>query len=204
MHTEQTKLQLEKESIANKMAFLRNQISPHFFMNTLNNIHALVDINTDEAKASIIKLSQLMGYMLYDSQTSKVSVKNEIDFIESYVELMKLRVTEDVDIKFNVSAPYPMMKIPPLLAISFIENAFKYGISYEAPSYIHIDIDEDENNFSIRVINSIHRIKVTKKNSGIGIENARKRLDLLYGKNYSLSIKEESENIFNVNLNIPL
>lgn len=203
VHSEQNKLNAEKESIKNKMAFLKNQISPHFFMNTLNNIHALVDIDTEEAKDSIIRLSQMMDYMLYESQSSQVSMKQEIDFIKSYVELMKLRITDEVELVLDIPEILPKVKLPPLLTISFIENAFKYGISYEAPSFIHIKIDVSETRFAFHVINSNHPKSDSRKNSGIGIENARKRLDLIYQNTYSLNI-QDNEKEFDVNLNFPI
>ena len=203
IQSEQSRIKLEKENTENKLAFLQNQVSPHFFMNTLNNIHALVDIDTEEAKGSIIKLSRLMDYMLYESQTSTVPLKQEIDFIRSYVELMKLRFTDDIDIVLDIPPVLPAIKTPPLLTISFIENAFKYGVSYESPSFIHIFINVDETGFSFRVRNSLHPEKVKRENSGIGIRNARNRLELLYGQNYELSINNEN-NTFEVNMNIPV
>lgn len=204
MKSEQNKLEAEKESIKSKMAFLQNQVSPHFFMNTLNNIHALVDIDKEEAKESIIKLSRMMDYMLYESQTSSIALKQEIDFIKSYVDLMKLRFTNDVDILLEISADLPPVKVPPLLTISFIENAFKYGVSYESPSFIHIYLDVSDNQLSFRVINSVHPGKEKRKNSGIGIQNTRSRLDLIYDNNYDLIINNENNRIFDVKLNIPL
>ena len=203
MQSEQNKLKAEKESIKNKMAFLQNQVSPHFFMNTLNNIHALVDIDTEEAKNSIIKLSQMMDYMLYESQSASISLMQEMEFIKSYVDLMKLRFTDDVDIILDIPDTLPLVKIPPLLTISFIENTFKYGVSYQAPSFIHIFINADEESFTFRAVNSNHPKKEIKRNSGIGIENTRKRLELLYGENYNLSIKSHNDK-FEVDLTIPL
>ncbi|MGQ1891504.1 sensor histidine kinase [Thermophagus sp. OGC60D27] len=205
MHAEQNKLKAEKESIENKMAFLQNQISPHFFMNTLNNIHALIDIDTEEAKEAVIKLSKMMDYMLYESQTAKISLQKEMDFINSYVDLMKLRFTDDVEIMVNQPKVVPPVKIPPLLTISFIENAFKYGISYESHSFIHIDIETDDKQLSFSVKNSTHPHTAKKRSSGIGIANARNRLDLIYGKDYRLSIRnDEKDHSFNVDLKIPL
>ncbi len=204
MQSEQNKLKAEKESIKNKMDFLQTQISPHFFMNTLNNIHALIDIDTREAKKSIIKLSLMMDYMLYESQTSSIPLKQEMDFIKSYVDLMKLRYPDDVDIILDIPPVLPKVKIPPLLTISFIENAFKYGISYEAPSFIHIHINADEKQFSFSVKNSMHPTKEKRKNSGIGIENTRNRLELIYGNKYKLTMNDKNNDTFEVNLNIPI
>jgi len=203
MVSEQKKLKVERESIANKMAFLQNQISPHFFMNTLNNIHALIDIDTEEAKAAIIKLSQMMDYMLYESQSQGISVKKEMEFIESYVELMKLRMTDDIDLKMEMPVILPKVKIPPLLTIAFIENAFKYGVSYDRPSFIHIKINISDNRFIFNVQNRIHPEIKRNKNSGIGIANTQKRLELLFGNAYKLNI-DKNDDIFKVNLTIPI
>ena len=203
MISEQNKLKAERESIANKMAFLQNQVSPHFFMNTLNNIHALVDIDTEEAKDAIIKLSRMMDYMLYESQSQGISLHKEMEFTQSYVELMKLRLTDDVDLQLEIPTILPQVKIPPLLTISFIENAFKYGVSYEFPSFIHIRFNVDDNNFYFEVENRVPEEIKRNKNFGIGIENTRKRLELLFGKNYQLDINNENNN-FKVNLSIPL
>ena len=202
--TEKEKIKLAKEKVESQLAFLQNQVSPHFFMNTLNNIHALVDIDTEEAKEAIIKLSRMMDYMLYESQTAVVSLKQEIDFISSYVDLMKLRFTDDIDIKFDLPEILSLIKIPPLLTISFIENAFKHGVSYEKPSFVHICMETNEKQFSFSVNNSLHPIKEKRKNSGIGIKNVRSRLQLIYGDNYELSIDDNNETKFEVKLNIPV
>lgn len=203
MVSEQKKLKAERENIANKMAFLQNQISPHFFMNTLNNIHAQIDIDTEEAKDAIIKLSRMMDYMLYESQSQGISLHKEMEFTQSYVELMKLRLTDDVDLQLEIPTILPQVKIPPLLTISFIENAFKYGVSYQFPSFIHIRFHVDDNNFYFEVKNRVPEEIKRNKNFGIGIENTRKRLELLFGKNYQLNINDDNKN-FKVNLSIPL
>lgn len=204
IQSEQNKLLLEKESIANKMSFLQNQISPHFFMNTLNNIHALVDISVDEAKASIIKLSHLMDYMLYESQTERIFLHREIEFIESYVELMRLRFTDEVTINMHVPENMPKVSIPPLLTISFIENAFKFGISYEEPSYINMSFSFKDNQMCFEIENTIHIRKEIKSGSGIGLKNARNRLELIYPENHSLIVEQLPGNLFAVKLNIPI
>jgi two-component sensor histidine kinase len=204
LKAEQNKLILEKENMENKMAFLQNQISPHFFMNTLNNIHALVDINTDEAKEAIIRLSQMMAYMLYESQTDKISLQKEIEFIKSYVELMRLRFTDDIDIKLDIDEDLPRVSIPPLLTISFIENAFKHGISYEETSFVHIVYRFANDKITFEVSNTNHSKKDKSENSGIGLQNAKNRLALIYKDNYKLDIDQFSGKIFTVKLNLPL
>ena len=204
LRAEQNKIMLEKENVENKMAFLQNQVSPHFFMNTLNNIHALVDIDTEEAKEAIIRLSQMMAYMLYESQTDKISIQKEIDFIKSYVELMKLRFFEEVKVELNIPDTLPDIYVPPLLTISFIENAFKHGISYQKPSFIHINYVFKKDKLYFETKNTNHAKQTRKENSGIGLENARKRLSLIYNKDYQLKFNLDKNEIYTVNLNIPL
>lgn len=202
--TEQEKAQLSKEKVESQLAFLRNQISPHFFMNTLNNIHALVDINTEEAKTAIIKLSQLMDYMLYETEAPEVPLSKEIELISSFVDLMRLRYTDEVKIQFDAPATIPPISIPPLLTISFIENAFKYGVSYEAESFIHIKIESEEKSLFFKIQNSKHEGKEIRKNSGIGIQNTQNRLSLIYGTQFELNLIDSDPNLFEVNLKIPI
>lgn len=199
---EQEKFKLQKESVENQMAFLRNQVSPHFFMNTLNNIHALVDIDSEEAKEAIIKLSNLMRHLLYDSEEKLTPIKKEVTFIESYIELMRLRFTDKVNIDIDIPEEIPDKSIPPLLFTSLLENAFKHGISYSHTSFIKIMMSFTENQLNFKIENSNHK-KDTDLASGIGIENTRKRLDLLYKNEYELSISDTKEKYI-ANLNIPL
>ncbi|WP_297089374.1 histidine kinase [uncultured Draconibacterium sp.] len=204
LQAEQNKIILEKENVENKMAFLQNQVSPHFFMNTLNNIHALVDIDTEEAKEAIIRLSNMMAYMLYESQTEKISIQKEINFIKSYVELMKLRFSEEVEIKLEIPEKLPEISVPPLLTISYIENAFKHGISYESPSFIHLAYTFTDKQLGFELKNSNHAKQNNSTNSGIGLQNAQKRLDLLFKNNYSLKMSSKTDKEFTIKLNIPL
>ena len=199
---EQEKFKLQKENVENQLAFLKNQISPHFFMNTLNNIHALVDIDSEEAKQAIIKLSSLMRHLLYDSEEKLTPIKKEVEFIQSYIELMRLRFTDKVTIDVDIPKEMPDVSIPPLLFTSLLENAFKHGISYNHPSFIKITLSFTENKLNFSVENSNHP-KKTEAASGIGIENTRKRLDLLYKEEYDLAISDTGEK-YAVNLNIPL
>ncbi len=201
--SENEKLNVEKENIKNQLAFLRNQVSPHFFMNTLNNIHSLIDIDTEEAKQSVIKLSKLMRYLLYESETEKIPIKKEIEFIRSYTELMQLRFTDKVDIKFNVGE-IPDITIAPLLFTSLLENAFKHGVSYDFNSFIYIEFYVKNKQLVFEIKNSNYqKQKNSDLYSGIGIENTKKRLDLIYENNYSLDINS-TENVFIVKLSISL
>jgi LytS/YehU family sensor histidine kinase len=201
--SEREKDQLEKENMETQLTMLKNQVSPHFFMNTLNNIHSLIDISTSEAKEAVIRLSNLMRYLLYETASDKTSLKDEMDFITSYIDLMRLRFTENVEITLNLPERIPDKRVSPFLFTAFIENAFKHGISYKTKSYIVVDIAADENRLLLKVKNSIPTEVTQNTPSGIGVENTRKRLDLLYGQNYHLDILNDG-NEFNVTLSLPL
>ncbi|MCX6326965.1 MAG: histidine kinase [Bacteroidia bacterium] len=203
INIENEKVRLEKENVASQLVLLRNQVSPHFLMNTLNNIHSLVDVNAEEAKEAIIKLSKMMRYLLYETETEKTTLKKEIEFLESYISLMKLRFNEKVSITLNLPATIPEKTIPPFIFTSLIENAFKHGISYKDESFINIDIIIGEERLLLVVKNSKTDKSQIEEFSGIGIENTRKRLKLLYGNNYHLDIIDNKD-LFTVNLSIPL
>ena len=205
LNEEDRRKDMEKEQLRTEIALLRHQVSPHFFMNTLNNIHALVDINTETAKDAIIRLSTLMRYLLYDTAHGQTSLKKEIEFIESYITLMQLRFSEKVKISINVPQNVPDIQIPPMLFISFLENAFKHGVSYQATSFVYFSIEIAENKLYCNIKNSKQRIKENfdKSYSGIGLTNIRKSLELLFAREYTLNIIE-NEKEFEVKLIIPI
>ncbi|WP_158868285.1 sensor histidine kinase [Maribellus comscasis] len=194
---------LEKEKLEAELAFLRNQVSPHFFMNTLNNIHALIDIDSENAKESIVKLSRLMRYLLYDSEKGETTLQKEVEFIKNYVELMKLRMVSDVRIELSFPGKIPEVKIPPLLFVSLVENAFKYGVSYQAKSFIGVFMRLDGDRINFRVNNSIHNSQPEKEKGGLGLKNLKKRLKLIYNDNFLLETKE-NDNSFEINIKLPL
>ncbi len=194
---------LEKEKLQTELAFLRNQVSPHFFMNTLNNIHALIDVNAEDAKESIVKLSRLMRYLLYDSENEKTTLPKEVEFIKNYVELMKLRVVSNIDIQLSFPEKIPQVEIPPMLFISLVENAFKHGISYQSESFIEIYMQIRESNLYFRIKNSLHKNVQSENEGGIGLKNLKKRLELLYDSNFSFKITEENK-CFEINIILPL
>ena len=184
-----------------ELEYLKHQINPHFFMNTLNNIHALIDVDTEKAKESVIELSKIMRYILYDSSQPIISLQKEITLLNNYIALMRIRYTDSIDISVNIADNLPDVQIPPLLFISFIENAFKHGISYQHPSFVHIMLETREKELSFYIVNS--NFSDTHNPSGIGLENVTKRLQLLYGDKYILETRAE-ENSFSVNLIIPI
>lgn len=202
--SEQKRIQAEKENTESQLALLQNQVSPHFFMNTLNNIHSLIDIDAEEAKDSIIKLSKLMRHLLYDSQADSIPLSKEFEFIMSYVELMKLRYSDKVSISLNLPKTVSDRSVPPLLFTSFVENAFKHGISYQTSSYIDISFFFEDDKLCLTIRNSIPDKMLEEGHSGgIGIENSRLRLDLIYGDSYTLDIDDTKEE-FTVRLKIPI
>jgi hypothetical protein len=203
IEAENEKVRLEKENVANQLILLRNQVSPHFFMNTLNNIHSLIDVDRDEAKEAVIKLSKMMRYLLYETESGRTTIKKEVEFIESYVNLMKLRYNEKVKITLDLPGDIPDKPVPPLLFTSLIENAFKHGISYREESFINIDLAFGNDRMLLVVKNSKTHDSKKDEFSGIGIGNTKKRLDLLYGSEYHLDILDTKDQ-FIVNLSIPV
>ena len=193
---------LERENLEQQLEYLRYQISPHFFMNTLNNIHALVDIDPEKAKDTILELSKMMRFVLYEGNKQGVPLSRELDFIRHYVTLMQLRYTNKVRITLDLPNEVPDRQIPPLILITFIENAFKHGVSYQHESFIEVQVivEDDELRFCCR--NSIADTP-NEEQGGVGLSNVRKRLNLLYGNNYTLRIRNVAD-AYSVELNIPL
>lgn len=202
LRDEEVMKDLEHQKLESELQYLKYQLNPHFFMNTLNNIHALIDIDSRKAKTSIIELSKLMRYVLYESNKDYIELTKEIIFLQNYIELMRLRFTESLNIQTDFPLIVPEVKIPPLLLISLLENAFKHGVSYREASFIHICLKIDDGSLIFKCSNSKHRTK-KDEHHGVGLENVKKRLQLLFGNNYTYTINE-NENEYNVSLNIPL
>lgn len=201
IENEKKRKELEKEKLSSELAFLKNQVSPHFFFNTLNNIYSLTEINTKEAQNAILQLSKLMRYLLYESEKGDTSLSSEIAFMKNYIDLMKLRLSEKVTLTYAFPETYKDRTIPPLIFIPFIENAFKHGISYREKSFIKIGLETEGNNLIFTCINSVFSKKEALPDKGIGLENARKRLSLLFPGKHTLKINENSQT-FEVSLTI--
>ena len=184
---------------------MKHQISPHFFMNTLNNIHALIEMDSEKAQDAVERLSTLMRYLLYDSAQNTIELKKEIEFIHSFISLMKLRHSDEVEVKLLIPVQIPDIKIPPMLFISLLENAFKHGVVYPMKSYIYFEMQICENSLVCNIRNSKHKTVAQQYDEypGIGLENIKKSLNLLYEQNYKLDIYDK-ENEFVVNLTIPV
>lgn len=204
LRDEQQMEELKRQNLQAEMDYLRYQINPHFFMNTLNNIHALIDIDTEYAKSAVIELSKMMRYVLYESGSETISLKKDIQFIENYIELMRIRYDSSIDICLDYPATIPnKVAIPPLLLIVFVENAFKHGISYNHASFIHIRIGYRDDAVTAVISNSRHE-KSRPGTTGIGLENVKKRLALIYQDNYTLAIDDSDPAVYTVKLIIPI
>jgi two-component system, LytTR family, sensor kinase len=196
---EKQRKEAEKEKLNTELAFLKNQINPHFFFNTLNNIYSLVETKVEDGQKAILQLSKLMRYLLYETEKGNTMLSQEIDFIRNYIELMKLRLSKKVSLDIIFPEKFQDISIPPLLFLPFIENAFKHGISYRNPSFINIFMKVGEKEISFECNNSIgvKGDELLKSDPGIGLENVKKRLSLLFPDHHKLTI-HESETSFNV------
>lgn len=165
---------------------LAYQLNPHFLLNTLNNIYALIAFDTDKAQQAVQDLSQLLRHVLYENRGTFVPLCKEIDFIHNYIELMRIRLVKGVSLVINIEvAKDSQTPIAPLIFISLIENAFKHGISPTEPSFISITISEREGQVVCEIANSNHpKNRSDKSGSGIGLEQVKKRLELLYPGRY--------------------
>ncbi len=199
--------EVEKEKLRTELDYLKYQINPHFFMNTLNNIHALIDIDSAKAQAAVIGLSKMMRHVLYDSHSMFVSLEKEIEFLNSYIDLMRLRYTTALKIKTVFTPNVDGLYVPSLLFVSFLENAFKHGVSYNKESGIFVTVFTEDERICFRCLNDCAEIpraeRIGASYSGIGIDNVRKRLSLIYGEDYSLEI-EKNGTKFSVMLKIPM
>lgn len=178
---------LENEHLKSEITYLKYQIQPHFFFNTLNNIYALIDNHPENAKNVLHRLSKLMRYILYQTNNQNITLTEEITFIENYVELMKIRTTSNVSITFDKPSFIPEIQIPPLLYIPLVENSFKHGVDPIKPSSITLQFLFTADTLTFFIQNShFPKDNLDKSGSGIGLENLNKRLEILYpDKNYT-------------------
>ena len=201
--SDQRRLQdLEKQNLEQQLEYLKYQINPHFFMNTLNNIHALVDIDPAKAQETIVELSKMMRFVLYEGNKHGVPLTREFEFIRTYIHLMQLRYTDKVTVTVDLPTEAPDKTSPPLMLVSFIENAFKHGISYQHPSFIDLKIELTGDQLHFLCRNSKADMPNPEK-GGVGLANVRQRLNLLYDHHYSLNIND-ADAIYTVDLTIPL
>ncbi|HRQ49253.1 MAG TPA: histidine kinase [Agriterribacter sp.] len=193
----------ELEKVNAELSYLKLQINPHFLFNTLNNIYALASAQSPQTPAAVMKLSEIMRYVTEDAQEDTVPLESEIRYIANYIELQKMRSNSMLDLKFTVSGDLTSGSIAPLLLISFVENAFKFGVSNHEKSHIVIDIRASRHALLMHVGNSIFVRPENRHASPIGITNTQRRLELLYPGKYSLRMGKK-DNVFNIDLKIEL
>jgi signal transduction histidine kinase len=198
------KKEIEKQNISNELAMLKIQVNPHFLFNTMNNIKSLIKSRPPEAVNSIDKLSDIMHYMIYDSSYEKVPLAGEIRHINNYLELEKIRFSDSDYVNFEIKGECSEIRIPPLIFMPFIENAFKHGNRLKKAPGIIIKIIIDESEIQFESFNYKKDNRETQNTkSGFGLTNIRRRLELLFGKKYNLEINDDEKN-YSVKLNLNL
>jgi len=200
--------ELSREKLDAELKFLKSQIHPHFLFNTLNSLYALTLQKSNQSSEVVLKLSHFLDYMLYDCNVSQISLEKEIEQMQNLITLEKLRYGDRLDVDFNITGPIKMHKIPPLLMLPFIENAFKHGVSQHTEnSFIFIDLKIKEHQLIFRVENSCINSEADLEpdyTKGIGLKNVKRRLDLIYGsEGYELEVFKE-EDSFTIVLKILL
>ncbi len=195
---------LENENLKSELSNLKMQLNPHFFFNTLNNIYSLIKVSPDKAQESVHGLAKLMRYHLYETNEEKVSLSAEVDFLKNYIALMQIRMNPNVNIETDFSIENPTAQIAPLLFISLVENSFKHGVSPTEESFIKILMTEKNQILSFIIMNTdFPQRKESAGESGIGFENLKKRLALIYPDKHVLSQSYKSK-YFHVNVTIQL
>ena len=189
MRANETQMQLEEErrkTAEAELTWLKHQLNPHFLFNTLNNISSLTQINPDKAQESIGQLSDLLRYALYDSESEKVQLSSEIEFMDNYIDLMSLRCNELTTVEKEMEAPSRPVEVAPLLFISLVENAFKHGVNARYPSFVRVSMKMEGDDLVFVCDNSRFEKQGTDRiGSGIGLENMKRRLELLYPGRYT-------------------
>tara|TARA_R110000868_G_scaffold145789_3_gene366197 strand:- start:3114 stop:4205 length:1092 start_codon:yes stop_codon:yes gene_type:complete len=200
---EQNKLITERNRTTKELIYLRKQTNPHFLFNALNSIYSLAYKKSDLVPDAIVTLSEMMRYMLYETDNKTVFLEKEINYIKNYIELQKLRLNNIENIFINIHGETRDKQIEPLLLISFIENAFKYGTDYKGVAHVKIKINISDNILDFWIENKMEHHAKDIENSGIGLTNIESRLNLLYPNSHQLTITE-TDTIYSVHLNLIL
>lgn len=184
---EDERIEMEAARKEAELANLRSQINPHFLLNTLNNIYALTAFDTEKAQKAIMELSKMLRHMLYDNQQNMVNLKEEIQFISNYVNLMKLRLPQNVEVRFHSNYPEPCnIQVAPLIFISLVENAFKHGVSPTEKSFIDISISAEKDLLTCEIKNSNYpKTQQDRSGHGIGLQQEERRLNLSYPQRHT-------------------
>jgi two-component system, LytTR family, sensor kinase len=195
LKSEQVKKEQETEKLKSELSFLRSQISPHFIFNVLNSIVSLSRRKPERVEPVVVKLSDLMRYMLYESDDAKVTIERESQYLKAYIELQQLRFGDDIKINFHDNHLDESQSIEPMLLIPFVENAFKHGVGMIQNPTIDIELHTESNRLLFEVKNKVNRqFKEVKDGaSGIGLANVKRRLELLYPENHQLTFRDEED-----------
>ena len=203
INKDKIQLQLSKQNLQSELALLKSQINPHFLFNTIHNIDTLISVDPDKASDSLIKLSGIMRYMIYDTDADFIELSKEIDNIRQYIELQKLRQTNSDLVSFKINGKPEEIKIAPMILISFVENAFKHVTNKDVKDGISINLSIVDRKIQFSVENIFdENVKTTKdKTKGIGLANVKRRLELIYPNRHSLEVGKSNQ-YFKVNLSI--
>ena len=192
---------LQFQNLQSEISLLKSQVNPHFLFNALNSIHVLSRTQPKHASEAILQLSDLMRYQIYDCNTELIPLKNEVEYLENYLALEKLRKNK-ASILFKTNGPMNGVQVAPLLFIPFVENAIKHGVNIDNQSNLKLDINIDEKNVNFYIENNVPLNNKIKKNGGIGLANVKRRLELIYPKEHQLTI-ENKDDKYIVSLTIP-
>lgn len=204
LRTEENRKETESEKLNTELSFLKSQINPHFFFNTLNNIYSLAIVKSDKTAPAVMKLSSIMRYILTETTQHLVPLQNEVDFIHNYIDLQEVRLTEKTKVEFSAIGEIENKLVAPLLFIPFVENAFKYGVSTKSASTIKIYIEALKDSIIFSVVNYIVPSENTMmENTGIGINNVKRRLELIYPSKHVLT-HTVKDNHYHVHLEIKI
>lgn len=189
---EKVKKEIELQRVQTEISFLKAQLNPHFLFNSLNSIYSLANKKSDDTTEAIVTLAELMRYMIYETDKELVPLQDELNYIKNYISLQNLRLKDSSGVRVNIYGNIDH-KIEPLLLISFIENAFKYGTDYNGKTDIRIRIEVKDDNLDFEVSNYVSMHKKDLQNSGIGLKNVVNRLNLQYSKSHTLTFTEENK-----------
>jgi two-component system LytT family sensor kinase len=202
LKTEQNRKETEHEKLNTELSFLKSQVNPHFFFNTLNNIYSLAVVRSEKTAPAVMKLSSIMRYILTETQRDMVPLNNEVDFIHNFIDLQQVRLTDKVQVHFSAEGNTTTLLVAPLLFIPFVENAFKYGVSTKESSSIDITLRTEGNKILFSAVNYIVPSENNlMENTGIGINNVKRRLELMYADRHKLTTTEK-DNYYIVHLEI--
>jgi len=202
---EKQRKEMETQKLSAELSLLKQQINPHFFFNTLNSIYSLASRKSEKTPEAIIKLSELMRYIIYESDKELVPLKKELDYISNYVQLQRLRIKDEVEVVYNTEVEFNDIMIEPMLLLPFIENAFKHGVDYSQNCRILINVKVSTSNLVLIVENPLIKKQnpVIEESSGKGLANSSKRLDLLYPHQHELNISDKND-LFRIELTLNL